>query len=73
MGGRSECNNGGWIKSRLRERMDGRRGGMIRGNELREYVGWRGGGQEEWKGRRIGNEAMRKEGRLEQSSVVDGR
>ena len=73
VGGRSECNNGGWIKHRLRERMDGRIGGMIRGNELSECIGWRGGGQEEWQGMRIGNEAMSKEGRLEQSNVVDGR
>ena len=29
VGGRSECNNGGWIKHRLRESMDGRIGGMI--------------------------------------------
>ena len=46
VGGRSECRNGGWIKHRLGERMDGRRGGMIRGNEPTECVGWRGGGQE---------------------------
>ena len=46
VGGRSECSNGGWIKRRLGKRMDGRRGGMIRGNELSECIGWRGGGQE---------------------------
>ena len=54
----------------LGERMDGRRGGMIRGNEPIECIGWRGGGQEEWQGTRNRNKAMsEKVGRLEQTSV----
>ena len=74
VGGRSECNNGGWSKRRLGGRMDGRRGGKIRGDEPWECTSWRGGGKEEWEGMRTGSGAERENiGRLEQSGVVDGR
>ena len=55
-------------------RMDGRRGGKIRGDEPWDCVSWRGGGKEEWEGTRTGSRVMRENmGRLEQSGVVDGR
>ena len=74
VGGRSECNNGGWSRRRLGGRMDRRRGGKIRGDESWECASWRGGGKEEWEGTRTWSGVARENmGRFEQSGAVDGR